>query len=123
MSKLPLALRFLDLLNGGQIEEALGCLAQDFQFTDPGGATKTRDELATFFAGIGQVFAGPYEQRIVGTTSEGDRVAIEAEGKARLVNGRTYMNRYHFLFEFRGELIQSWREYCDTRAIDAAFAP
>lgn len=121
MTKLELARQFLDLLNAGRIDDALGCLASDFRFTGPDGLTKTRAELGDFFKEMGAVFAEPYRQQILGTTSEGDRVAMEATGEALLTNGRTYANRYHFLFEFEGELITAWREYCDTRAIDSAF--
>ena len=39
-------------------------------------------------------------QRLIltGITAEGDRVAIEAQGYAKLKNGKTYENLYHFLF-------------------------
>ena len=47
-------------------------------------------------------------------TTEGDRVAVETESYAKHVNGKTYQNQYHFLFEVRGGKIRAVREYLDT---------
>lgn len=47
-------------------------------------------------------------------TAEGDRVAVEAESKARLANGTLYHNRYHFLFVLRDGRIHAVKEYLDT---------
>jgi len=52
--------------------------------------------------------------RIKGVTAEGERVALEAESFAKMKNGKTYQNRYHFLCEVRGGKIQTVREYLDT---------
>ena len=52
---------------------------------------------------------------IVGAmTAEDDRVAVEAESKAKLVNGTLYHNRYHFLFVVRDGRIHAVKEYLDT---------
>jgi ketosteroid isomerase-like protein len=47
-------------------------------------------------------------------TAEGERVAVEAESKAQLVNGTIYHNRYHFLFVVRDGRIHAVKEYLDT---------
>src|ERR1043165_1994255 len=47
-------------------------------------------------------------------TAEGDRVAVEAESKAKLVNGTLYHNRYHFLFVRRAGRITTIKKYLDT---------
>jgi ketosteroid isomerase-like protein len=47
-------------------------------------------------------------------TAEGERVAVEAESKAKLANGTLYHNRYHFLFVVRDGRIQAVKEYLDT---------
>ena len=49
-----------------------------------------------------------------GLTAEGDRVAVEAESYAKMKNGKTYQNTYHFLFIVRDGKIQSVKEYLDT---------
>ena len=47
-------------------------------------------------------------------TAEGDRVAVEAESKAKLADGTLYHNRYHFLFVVRDGRIHAVKEYLDT---------
>lgn len=56
---------------------------------------------------------------IVGTAAEGDRVAVEAIGRAKLSDGRVYENTYHFLFQLRDGKICEIKEYMDSkRAFD-----
>jgi ketosteroid isomerase-like protein len=52
---------------------------------------------------------------VIGTTAEGERVAVEARGEGRLANGRPYENTYHFLFVFRDALIHEVKEYHGTK--------
>ena len=49
-----------------------------------------------------------------GMTAEGDRVAVEAECLGAHVSGKTYAQRYHFLFVIRDGKIHEMREYFDT---------
>ncbi len=54
------------------------------------------------------MFKAPSVITVQGVTAEGDRVAIEAEGRAELKNGRIYANRYHYLFVLRdGKILPS----------------
>ena len=66
------------------------------------------------FAGM---FKAPSVITVHGVTAEGDRVAIEAEGRAELKNGRIYANRYHYLFVFRGGKICQVKLYNDTKHV------
>ncbi|WP_371433422.1 nuclear transport factor 2 family protein [Novosphingobium sp.] len=59
---------------------------------------------------------------IVGLTAEGDRVAVEVRGEMTFPN-TVYRNEYHNLLIVRDGLILSGKEYMDTRAAAAAFAP
>jgi uncharacterized protein len=59
---------------------------------------------------------------IVGITAEGDRVAVEVRGEMTFPNS-VYRNEYHNLLIIRDGLIVSGKEYMDTRAAAAAFAP
>jgi ketosteroid isomerase-like protein len=58
---------------------------------------------------------GPLRLRILSMTAEGDRVAVEAESDARLIDGRPYRNQYHFLLRFDpdGRVVE-FKEYLDT---------
>ena len=48
-------------------------------------------------------------------TAEGDRVAVEAESYAELMNGRIYSNAYHLLFTLVNSKILRVKEYMDTQ--------
>lgn len=58
----------------------------------------------------------------VSMISEGNRVAVEAESHAELVDGRIYANQYHFLFEVAGNRIRQVREYSDTQHMFETFS-
>ena len=55
-------------------------------------------------------------------TAEDDRVAVLADSDGELVSGGRYDNKYHFLFQFRGGLINKVWEYGDTYQSWKAFA-
>ena len=79
----------------------------------PMGGTKTKAELLQILAQTTARFEEPVKFTVTGITAEGDRVAIEAQGYAKLKNGKTYENLYHFLFVVRDGKIQEGKEYCD----------
>jgi ketosteroid isomerase-like protein len=112
---------FLEHYGSGRYEAALEMLAPDAKWWLPGHP----DE----FPAAGWVDKATVQRRlasnlkllphgleiIIGAmTAEEDRVAVEAESKAVLVNGRLYHNRYHFLFVLRDQRIQVVKEYLDT---------
>ena len=55
--------------------------------------------------------------------SEGDSVAVEAEGYAELNDGRVYRNQYHFRIQVKGTRIQRVKEYSDTQHMFVTFSP
>jgi uncharacterized protein len=79
----------------------------------PVGGTKTKAELLQILAQTTARFEAPVKFTVTGVTAEGERVAIEAQGYAKLKNGKTYENLYHFLFIIRDGKIQVGKEYCD----------
>jgi uncharacterized protein len=79
----------------------------------PMGGTKTKADLAQIIRDNTARFEGPVRLTVTGITAEGDRVAIEAEGYAKLKNGKVYQNLYHFLFIIKDGKIQMGKEYCD----------
>jgi uncharacterized protein len=54
-------------------------------------------------------------------TAEDDRVAMEAESDADLINGNHYHNHYRYLFVVRDERVCEAKEYMDTRHAAEAF--
>lgn len=112
----------LDHMNriaGGDLEGALALAADDAVFQGPDGSQMNKAQLRALFAQLGPMLVNPLEQEIVGTTCEGDRVAVEARAHTLLANGKLYSNIYHFLFELREGVIVASREYCNTRATEA----
>ena len=79
----------------------------------PMGGTRTKAELMAMVAQNTARFEVPIRIRVTGVTAEGDRVAVEAQGYAKLKNGKTYENLYHFLFIIKDGKIQTAKEYCD----------
>lgn len=61
--------------------------------------------------------------KIIGTTSENDRVAVEAETRAKLKTGKEYFNQYHYLFSIDGDKISSVRSYFDTGLAQSTLNP
>ncbi|MGO9057352.1 MAG: nuclear transport factor 2 family protein [Candidatus Binataceae bacterium] len=79
----------------------------------PMGGTKTKAELMRIIRDNTARYEVPIKLTVTGITAEGDRVAIEAEGYAKLKNGKVYQNLYHFLFIIKDGKIQMGKEYCD----------
>lgn len=112
---------FLDHYAHARYDAALAMLAPDSRWWIPGHPQE--------FPAAGWADKATVERRlaanlkllphgieiIVGDmTAEGDRVAVEAESKAKLVDGTLYHNRYHFLFVVREGRIHAVKEYLDT---------
>lgn len=66
---------------------------------------------------------GPITMRFGDMVAEGDKVWLEAESEARLVNGNDYRNHYLFQFRFAEGRIVELKEFVDTlhvyRVIDS----
>jgi len=79
----------------------------------PMGGTKSKAQLAQILRENSARWEVPIKLTVTGITAEADRVAIEVQGYAKLKNGRTYENLYHFLFIIKDGKIQVGKEYCD----------
>jgi len=118
---LALVRDYMAKIVGGDLEAALSMCHDDTRFQGPDGSVIDKDGVRALFAQLGPMLVNPMEQEILGTTCEGNRVAVEATARTVLANGREYANIYHFLFEVDGGKITASREYCDTGRA-AAFA-
>ena len=72
-------------------------------------------------ASVNDVCNGPIRLDAKAWTIDGDRVAVETESLAHAKNGRTYNNKYHFLFLLRDGKIAGVREYLDTMHTESVF--
>jgi len=113
-----LVTHFFNDLSAGNASGAFDALADSatwwIQGNFPLSGTKTEAEFMRLAGDLMSKIDGGLTVKVTGMTAEGDRVAAEAESFARMKNGKTYQNRYHFLCVVRDGKIQSVREYLDT---------
>ncbi|MCA9509353.1 MAG: nuclear transport factor 2 family protein [Myxococcota bacterium] len=106
------ALRFIQSMARGVLDEAL--LAPDATWWVPGTGTLDKAGFQHLVTAFHEACTGPVTMTVDGVTAEGDRVAVEAHSEAELVNGASYRNTYHFLFEFEQGRIVHVKEYNDS---------
>ncbi|HJW56067.1 MAG TPA: nuclear transport factor 2 family protein [Burkholderiaceae bacterium] len=81
----------------------------------------TKPEFEQLLVGMHDLVDGTIKLTPKAFTSEGNRVAVEAESFAKTKTGRTYQNLYHFLFETRNGKILRTKEYMDPMHVQAVF--
>ncbi|MFI5783257.1 nuclear transport factor 2 family protein [Nocardia sp. NPDC051570] len=120
--------RFFELFTGGRPEEASALLSDDVTWWtngEPGrniwAGTINKIQMIDSFNTFPSIFPNGLVVTPVGFTAEGDKVAMEAESHAEVVNGKNYSNQYHFLIEVRDGKIHSIREYMDTQHVTDTF--
>jgi uncharacterized protein len=115
------ATRFLHAIETGELPTIEALLDPGFHWWVAAWGDRTR---AAFIEGLKRTMSG-FEQRevkVIGITAEGERVAVEAEGRFERP-GLVYRNTYHYLFIVRDGRITRGCEYFDTAAAAAAFGP
>jgi ketosteroid isomerase-like protein len=104
-------LGFFENLSAGNGDAVLGALADSatwwIQGNFPLSGTKSKKEFAAVVAELGSKIDGGLRVTPKGITAEGERVAVVAESFAKMKNGKSYHNTYHFLFTVRDGKIQS----------------
>jgi ketosteroid isomerase-like protein len=68
-----------------------------------------------------ELFPSGLKMKILTVISEGPRVAVQASADTVAMNGRRYVQRYHFYLRFEGDLIAEGREYNDTNMVREVF--
>lgn len=116
-----LVLAFLGHYAAGRYAAALDMLADDCLWWLPGhpdefpaAGSADKETVKRRLAANLKLLPHGLEITTGAMTAEDDRVAIEAETRATLVNGRVYHNRYHFLFVVRDGQFVLVKEYLDT---------
>lgn len=116
-----LVLDFLGHYSAARYDAALDMLADDCEWWLPGhpdefpaAGTADKDTVRKRLARNLKLLPHGLEITVGAVTAEDDRVAVEAESKGVLSNGRLYHNRYHFLFVLREGRIRVVKEYLDT---------
>lgn len=113
-----LVLGFFESMNSGNGAAVMNALADSATWWVAGNfplsGTKTKAQFGDLVGQLGSKIDGALRLTPIACTAEGDRVAVEAESYARMKNGKTYQNQYHFLFVVRNGKIQQVKEYLDT---------
>lgn len=115
------AVAFLQAIEDGDATALEALLAPSFHWWVAGWGERSRADLLAALSRTMEAFPS---RRLTptGITAEGERVAVEAEGRFERP-GLLYCNTYHYLFIVRDGCITSGREYFDTAAARAAFGP
>ncbi|MBT9475197.1 nuclear transport factor 2 family protein [Polaromonas sp.] len=113
------AAAFLQAIEDGDATALEALLAPSFHWWVAGWGDRTRAEL---LGALSRTMAAFPSRRLttIGVTAEGERVAVEAEGRFERP-GLVYANTYHYLFILQDGRITSGREYFDTAVARAAF--
>jgi ketosteroid isomerase-like protein/quinol monooxygenase YgiN len=108
---------FYRLISAGEDERAVQILADDAVWQEVATSiplTMSKQQVLQGFRSMrGLLVDGRYEFTPVGFLQEGNKVAVELESRAVTKAGKKYNNKYHLVWEFRGEKAHRVRGYCD----------
>ena len=128
-SNRQLVLDTLDAFSAGDLTAVMRNLADDLTWTFFGthrfaGCFHGKDELSKgLFEVVGSVLKAGIEVRINTVTVDGDRVIVEAKGRAESNSGLAYNNDYCLVFELADGRIQHVRQYLDSELVTHVFGP
>lgn len=111
----------------GNIEGALGRMAEDVRFTLIGttklsGVFTSRKEFVDrVMAPLGAQLEGALTITVDNMIAEGDNVVVQSHGKSMTRKGIPYNNTYCQIFRIDGGKIKEMTEYLDTELVTRAF--
>ena len=116
-----IAAEFFSRIDANDVPGALALLADDATYWiagDPAviplAGDHDKNAMSKLFHLMGKALKDGLRMTVKGITAEGERVAIEAESRGELKNGRVYQQKYHLLMVVRNGRISAVREYLDT---------
>lgn len=117
---LQVARQFLDRIGMLDLEGIMALLDDNLDMQDPWGNKMTKAQLRAWYVEEFPKMTKQRTTRIVGTTCEGERVAIESVSSRQLEDGTTYGNIYHHLFVVRNGKVVAYHQYLNTEAFTKA---
>ncbi len=109
---------FFQLFSDAKVEQAFTMVSDDVSWWVPGtlpfSGTKTKAQYLRVVALIQSGFPGGLRLTLKGMIADGDKVAAEVESLGVHVNGKTYQNKYHFIFVVKDGKFSEVKEYMDT---------
>lgn len=117
-----LALEYLAFIEAGDLSAAMELVSDDAVFWLPNTGDMNKSAFVGF---IGSILPAIRTMKfnIRGVTEDGERIAVEVDGRAELNNERIYINHYHFLFIVRNGLLHKVKEFTDSAPAVEAFKP
>jgi len=115
-----LALAYLDRMAHRDMDGALALAAADARFWLSGPGDMDKQGFKGFLAPFNQMILN-IRFDVDSVTAETNRVAVEAASAAELRNGKTYRNRYVFMFTARNGKLVAVKEYSDSAPARTAF--
>jgi ketosteroid isomerase-like protein len=120
-------LTFLRAMGTSDAATAATCLAPDAYTLAKGfgrfAGVRTHDTILATIAAFRQLVPTGLSPDVLTVTAEGDRVAVEFEGRATLANGEQYNNQYCMVFTLRDGKIKHVHEYFCTILADQKLWP
>lgn len=119
-----IAVEFFRRIDHNDVAGALALLADDVNYwilgdraVTPSAGDHDKSAMSKLFHVMFKTFKDGLRMRVLGTTTEADRVALEVESRGELKNGRVYQQKYHILMTIRDGRITAVREYLDTQHV------
>ena len=128
-SNRQVVLETLEAFSAGDLATVMSRLADDVTWTFFGshrfsGTLRGKEALTKgLFEVVGAVLKAGIEVRINTVTVDGDRVIVEAKGRAESNSGLAYNNDYCLVFELADGRIQHVRQYLDSELVTHVFGP
>lgn len=109
----------LEAMSQGDVSRVEALTSDELEYWVAGrmslSGCRDKAQLAAAMPNFAPFFPNGLRMSVTGTTAEAQRVAVEAASHGTTVDGKTYENCYHYLFEFdhSGKIVKL-REYMDT---------
>jgi ketosteroid isomerase-like protein len=120
-------IKFIEAFSHGDAETAKTCLAPGAQTIAKGfgklSGPRPYELIVATTAAFKDIIPTGLRPQFKTVTAEGDRVVVEFEGDATLVNGERYCNQYCMAFTLAGGLIKNVNEYYCTILADEKILP
>lgn len=117
-----LVLEYLALIEAGDLSAALKLASDEALFWLPNTGDMDKAAFTGFLSSVLPAIR-TMKFTIRGITEDGERIAVEVDGRAELNNDRVYINHYHFLFIARNGLLHKVKEFTDSAPAVEAFKP
>ena len=117
--------KFLEAFSESRFDDALELMDDEGSWwvagsTDISG-TYSKEEFRALAKGVAGGTKAGIRLSATSMIAESDKVAVEAVSDGETLEGKRYLNQYHFLFAFQNGKFVSVREYMDPMHVREVF--